>query len=69
MFTHVMNLTMNAAIFRSGPPSGEPKRAESKTAGTTRRRSEVVARKAGRSRLNPTFQIYADAFKTAVYGG
>lgn len=69
MFIDVMNLTMNAAIFRAGPPQGEPKRAAPARARQTRQRSESVARKAGESRLPAAVRIYADAFKTAVYGG
>lgn len=69
MFTHVMNLTMNAAIFRDALPHAEPKRAAPVTAKQTRRRSKSAARNAGRSRVPATVQIYADAFKTAVYGG
>ncbi|HSS64969.1 MAG TPA: hypothetical protein VLS27_11085 [Gammaproteobacteria bacterium] len=69
MFTHVMNLTMNAAIFRAGAPSGMPEPAATKKTKAARRRSEPAARKWDGSRVPATVRIYADAFKTAVYGG
>ena len=69
MFTHVMNLAMNAAIFRAGAPRGMPEPAATERAKATRRRSVSAARKKDGSRIPAAVRIYADAFKTAVYGG
>lgn len=69
MFTHVMNLMMDAAIFRAGTTGGEPERARPKKAKAARRLSGSAAEHAGGNRAPATYQIYAAAFKTAVYGG
>ncbi len=68
MFTHVMNLTMNAAIFREGSPGHEPMRATPKKPRATAQRAQEAVQKFAVSRAPAAFQIYADAFKTAVYG-
>ena len=69
MFTHVMNLTMNAAIFRFGPPGAAPRPAKPRKVRATPRASQVQAGNSGGSGVPATVRIYADAFNTAVYGG
>lgn len=69
MFTHVMNLTMNAAIFREGSPPREPTLAAPKKVKAARRSKEPAVGNVDASRAPATLKIYADAFKTAVYGG
>jgi len=69
MFMHVMNLTMNAAIYRELSPGREPMRATPKKAKAAAQRARLAVQNSAASRAPATFQIYADAFKTAVYGG
>lgn len=69
MFTHVMNLTMNAAIFREGSPGREPMRATPKKPKAVAQRARRAVQNSAGNKAPATFQIYADAFKTAVYGG
>ncbi len=69
MFTHVMNLTMNAAIFRAGSPQVAPRRAVPSRVRTAPRKPGAPAGNERGSGVPATVRIYADAFKTAVYGG
>jgi hypothetical protein len=69
MFTHVMNLTMNAAIFRPGPVGAVPRRTVPSRVRAAPRRAQERPRSGGEKGVPATLRIYADAFKTAVYGG
>ncbi len=71
MFTHVMNLTMNNAMFRSGQSFGAPRAAPEKrpVAAPRRKRTLASAAAAPVKRGPATLQILASAFNTAVHGG
>lgn len=70
MFTHVMNLTMNNAIFRSGQSGSAPRSApEARPVAAPRGKRRVTPAAAPEKRGPATLQILASAFNTAVHGG